>query len=239
MVAPSAADLRLERSGLLQWLDSDGKVSSSEERGEVVFVGESAARVDAGTGSAIARTDDGVFLWLDHEAKEYAELPLPLKLEDLLTDEERTCLKQIPWVLENAEATVRLTDESRVIDGRKTVRLRVEGHLRDLQFERDTWITRDLSVDLGPYFQLIQNFGALSTLSRGWIGDVIAAQGYPVESTATRRARGRSRVAKLRLVAVSEVSPDTSRYLPPVGYSPSLKRPPVDLKCITAPRPQQ
>jgi len=89
---PIWADLRLERSRSYRSLDLVGEVRSSGEVRDVVFVGEEASRWDTDAWSIIVRTADGVYLWLDHQAKAYAELDLPLKLEDLLTDFEKDCM---------------------------------------------------------------------------------------------------------------------------------------------------
>ena len=237
MAVPSTADLRLERTRSIQMLDRDGEVDSSRERAEVVFIGESSARLDLGSESAIVRVDEGVFLWLDHGAKAYAELALPLKLEDLFTDEEKSCLRLYSQALLNADASVTLTDEHRVIGGWETRKLRVEGrHPRGFRFEEEKWITHSLPVDLGPYFQVIQNRAALSTVTRAWFGQFVAAGGYPVESTRTMGDPGRVRVVKQRLEAVNEVAADGSRYLPPAGYAPTLTRPPLDVQCRGTPR---
>ena len=232
--APSAADLRLDRSRSIQMLDQDGNVGHSEQRTEVVFIGESSARVDFGSESAIVRLADGVYLWLDHEAEAYAEVALPLKLEDLLTLEEQECLRRFPQALENVEAAVTLTGERRMIDQRETRRLKVEGrHFSGFQIESDSWVTDSLSMDLGPYHQLVKSRAALSTASRGWIGEVIAVGGYSVESTATRRMRGRVRhVVKQRLETVNEVDTEETRYQAPAGYTHSLSRPPLDIGCL-------
>ncbi len=236
LALPATADMRLERLKFDEKIDSDGKSESSRERTDVVFVGKNSVRLDTGSDSTIVRLDDGVYLYLDHAAKAYAEIALPLKLEDLLTKREKACLSQLPQALENTEAIVELTDERRMIDGREARRLRTAWrHFGGLEFEGDTWITHSLVVDLEPYWVMVRNRRAVSPVYRGWVDNVAEIGGYPVESTTTMRSDRGVKVARQRLVAVSEVKADKSRYLPPADYSPTLDRPPLDVACLGTP----
>jgi Domain of unknown function (DUF4412) len=235
--ASGATDLRLERRRLDQRFGEDAaEEKASRELLEVLFISARSARLDSGTTSAIVRVDDGVFLWIDHDAKAYAELTLPLRMEDLLTDEEQECVRHFPQALAIARASVIRTAEHRAIEGWETEKLRIEGqHPSGPQFEQDTWLTKDLPADLEPYHQLVRAQAALSLLWRGWIEQLIAAGGFPVESKATVRDRGSVRVSEKRLEKVEEVEFDASRYLPPAGYTPTLDRPPLDVACVRPP----
>ncbi len=233
MAAPIKADLRLERMRTVEVLDRAGNVDSSRERTEMVFIGERSARLDLGPGSVIVRMDDGIYLWLDHPAKAYVEVTLPLTLESFLTDQEQQCFQQSSQSVVDVDATVTLTDERRVIDQRQARKLRVAGrHPIGFQIEREEWLTQSLSVDLAPYHQVLLYQGELSPASRGWKAEALAAGGYAVESTLTLRSRrGGVRVNKQRLVAVKEVPFEASRYHPPADYAPTLSRPPLDVAC--------
>ena len=230
----SAADLLIERTRTIQILDDAGQVDSSREWPDILYASDIGVRWDARSTSTIVRADGDTLVYVDHRAKSYAEVTLPLRLEDLLTIEETECLSHHPLVLVDAEAEVTLTGETRLIGQWKTTRLRVVGqHPFGLRIERDTWITHDLPVDLGPYLKMVQNMAALSTLSRAWFAEYLAAGGFPVESTTVRRYRGKARRLEQRLDSVTEVEVDPARYRPPAGYSPTLKRPPLDVACVS------
>ncbi len=233
IAAPGAADLRLERTRLLEGPGRNGEVFR-RELSEVIFVGDSSARFDTGPHSFIVRSGDGKFLWLNHEARTYAEVSLPLKLEDLFTEQERECVRNFPRALTDAEATVRWTEEAREIEGWKTRKLRIEGrHHSGLRFEDERWVTHGLPVDLKAYHLLVRNRAALSTRTRGWVGELLAEGGYPVETTTTLHVRGHQHVDQRRLTTVEEVEPDGSRYLPPTTYAATEPRPPIDLQCVS------
>ncbi len=234
---PSAADLRLERIRTVERPGRSGEVLS-REHSEVIFIGDSSARYDTGPHSFIVRADDGKFLWLNHEAKTYAEVSLPLKLEDLFTAQERDCVRDFPRALIDAEASVKWTEQVREIEGWQTRKLRIEGrHESGMRFEGDRWVTHGLPVDLGTYHLLVRSRAALSTRTRGWVGEMLAAGGYAVESTTIMHVRGHRHVDQRRLKTVGDVEADSSRYMPPDTYAATEPRPPIDLQCDSGSRP--
>ncbi len=241
-VLPSAADLRIERTGLA--FDPEDEVGTRREWADVLFVGAGGVRRDLPSFSTIIRAGEDTYVHIDHRAKAYAEVPVPLKLEDLLTERDLKCLRWQPLALADLTAEVTLTGESRLIGRWQTKRLRVLGrHPIGLEIEEDIWITHDLPVDLALYFKMMHNKAALSPISRGWYADFTAAGGFPVESTMIRRMHGNvRRRTEQRLDSVTEVEPDPARYRPPAGYSPTLQRPPLDVACPQPPplpgRPQ-
>lgn len=230
----SGGDIRLERTRTYRNLDSAGQVRSSGEARDVVFVGEGVARWDTDAWSVMVRTRTGVYLWLDHKAKAYAELSLPLELEDLLTDFEKDCVKSAPMALVDATAKVTWADEFRVIDGRKARRVTVEGVTSGGDaFSRDFWMTRDFAVDLEPYLEIVRNRSALNPMNRGWIEEFLSRGGFPAEGTSTVSVGGGQRIVEQRLISVDEVPAEAARYQPPAGYAPSLDRPPLGVACVT------
>ncbi len=234
-VLPGAADLRIERAGTA--FDPDDEADTRREWTDVLFVGAGGVRRDLPSFSTIVRAGADTYVHIDHQAKAYAEVTLPLKLEELLTETELECLRRQPFALADLAAEVTLTGESRLIGRWQTKRLRVLGrHPIGLAIEEDAWITHDLPVDLGLYLKMMQGKAALSPISRGWYPDFTAAGGFPVESTMIRRMHGNvRRRTERRLDSVTEVEPDPTRYRPPAGYSPTLRRPPLDVACPEAP----
>ncbi len=237
IAAPGSADLRLEGTRVFEAPGRDGE-KFRREGVEVVFLGNAAARFDTGPHSYIVRSEDGKFLWLNHETRTYAEVSLPLKLEGFFTDQERDCVRNFPRALVDAEATVKWTEERREIEGLQTRKLRVEGrHESGLRFEDDRWMTHGLPVDLKPYHLLTRNRAALSTRTRGWVDELLAEGGYPVETTTIMHIGGGQHVDQRRLTSVEEVEPDSSRYLPPADYAGTEPRPPIDLHCVGGSQP--
>ena len=230
-VSPCAADLRIERTKIAVDPDSE---DDAREWPDVLFIGVDGVRRDLASTSVIVRSDADTYIHIDHDARAYVEVPLPLRLEDLLTEADATCLSRSPLALENLEAEVTLTAESRQVGRWKATRVRVRGrHSLGLELEEDLWITHDLPVDLSLYFKMARNTAALSPLSRAWYGDLVAANGFPLESTTTRRMRDRTWRWQRRLDSVTEVEPDPARYRPPAGYTPTLSRPPLDVACVS------
>ncbi|MEM7355778.1 MAG: hypothetical protein AAF657_33490 [Acidobacteriota bacterium] len=228
--------MRIERVLKEESATPSGEVRINE-REEVVWVGESSARLDARSASTIVRLADGVFVHLDHSAKAYVEVALPMKLEDFFSPQEKECLRQSPQALANTPATVKLTGEERLVEGRRARKLRTEWeHFMGLRFEQDKWLSDDLPIDVGPYLQLIRHRAALSSVTRGWIDQVVGAGGFPIESTTKLHSDRGTRTVRRRLASVTVVDADPSRYLPPPGYSPTLERPPLDLACVGTPR---
>ncbi len=235
-VLPATADLRIERTRTA--FDPGAKADSIREWADTLFIGASGVRWDLPSTSTIVRTDTRTYVHIDHQARAYAEVPMPLKLEDLLTAEELECLRRPPLALVDLAAEVTMTGESRLIDRWKTTRLRVSGrHALGLEIEKDMWITHDLPVDLSLFFKMMRNKAALSPVSRAWYADLAAAGGFPVESTTIRTMRDRVWQMQQRLDSVSEIEPDPARYRPPAGYSPTLLRPPLDVACARPPPP--
>ena len=232
------AELRVERLQTDERSSFDGELKRREERTQFVFVAEGAVRFDNGPTSIIVRLEDGVYIHLDHGTKTYAELTLPLKLEDLLTDQEKACLRQFPQALAGPEATVTLTDERRTIGRREARKIRIEwANFVGLAFEEERWVSHGLPPEVGLYLDLEQSRAALSPAYRGWIDQVVEFGGYPIESTRTLQNERGVRVVRQRLIAVTEIEPDKVRYRPPRDYSPTLGRPPLDVACLGQPEP--
>ncbi len=228
----SAADLRLEHQRSFEAINLQGETVFQHEMTEVVFLSEQAARYDARIGSFIVRTEDGIFLWLDHEARTFAEARLPVTMEELLSDDDKKCIESFPGVVKDAEATVQQTGEEKTIGDWQSAKIHVEGQFGEgLSFVDDRWITHELEVDLEPYHLLIGAKAALSLRTRGWIDELLAEGGYPVESETIESSPKRRRIYRNRLVDVREIESDETRYQPPAGYVRD-SRFPLDFRCV-------
>lgn len=231
--APGAADWRVEGTRVFEGPERDGEKFRRQST-EVIYVGDGSARYDSGPYSYILRSGDGKLFWLNHQTRTYAEVSLPLKLEELFTAQERDCVQSFPQALMDAEASVEWSDETREVEGWPTRKLHVAGrHVTGLRFEDDRWVTHGLPVDLKPYHLLMRNRAALSTRTRGWVDDLLAEGGFPLETTTTIRFGARQHVDQRRVTSVREVEVDDSRYLPPADYAATESRPPIDLQCVS------
>lgn len=229
-------DLRIERLQTDESFNLKGEMKRQEERTQFVFLTEDSVRLDNGPTSIIVRLDDDVYIHLDHENKAYVELTLPLKLEVLLTEREKACMRQFPQAFLGPVATVTTTDERRTIAGYEARKVRVEwDNFVGLAFEEERWITKGLPRQAGLYSDLVRHRAALNPAYRSWIEEALAVGGYPLESKRTLRNSLGSQVVRQRFVSLTEVDPVEARYLPPADYSPSLERPPLDVACVGEP----
>lgn len=230
----STVELRVERKRSDESFNAaSGESIIKREQIEVLFISESAARLDTESVSIIVRDD--VFVWVDHDAKAYVEIILPLQMEDLLGSAEQDCFRSFPQAFDDAQASVTSTGEQTTLGRWKASQQRIEGHLRKVRFEVDRWTTEDLPIDLGAYHLLVRSRAALSPLYRGWVEQLITKGGFLVRSKAILHGRGGVKVSEIHLKTIDQIEADESRYSPPHGYSQTLDRPPLDIACVSPP----
>lgn len=114
---------------------------------------------------------------LDHGARTWQEYPLPVRIEDHLSEDAAALLAAHSWALDRVEAQPPTREE---VGGRATLRSAWTATLEDVEVEATWWLAEIDGADPAAYWELARNVAALHPLDRLWMAEVEVPAGLPV-----------------------------------------------------------
>ncbi|MCP4656152.1 MAG: hypothetical protein GY856_12125 [bacterium] len=207
-------DVRKER---IQAFTQESRVT---EFRRTVSIGATASRMDDEVESYLLRPDLGKLFLLDHGAKVYRALKLPIELAAYIPEEAKAIA---PDVMRLLTSDMELTDtgEERTFGSwrARLWRANVVFSMLNLSEEYDFWVSTELDSDTGAYKELMRNVYAIDPTERKWRGEILALEGVVIHSEA-RRGSGQStkRNSTIQLISIDEKKVEPGHYEVPGDY---------------------
>lgn len=151
---------------------------------------------------------------LDHGARTWQEYPLPVRIEDHLSEEAAALLAAHARALDRVEAQPTTREE---VGGRTTIRSAWTATLDDVEVEATWWLAEIDGADPAAYWELARNIAALHPLHRLWMAEVEVPAGLPVRQLLITGGRFARRGERM-LDGLESDTGTTEAFRVPAGY---------------------
>lgn len=218
VAAPAAADVKITTRTEVAPHTFMGQDRPGSESSASLWLGDGTVRLDSGDQTTILDAGAGRLLFVNHKDMVYSEVPLPVDLESVLSDEDRAYLEKTRpmWAM---SADVTPTDETREIDGRTARRYDVHVvNSTGIELDVELWAAPVDGVDLDLVRQLKTSVAALQPTGSDWMREILAIDGLPVEKITTMSMGDSEVTTHESLVSIErDVAPEAG-YAPPESY---------------------
>lgn len=218
LTAPAHADTVLEYQTRFRSFKGE-KPGDPLDSKTIAWIAADRARLDRTESSVIFRGDERRMYFLDHQAKTWQQLSVPIKLEEHFVGEKKALFDEI--IAEHASpVTVKEMSLPETIGPWVTRKLEINGETATLGSHEkvEVWNMADPKVDKSAYDELRRNNAALNPSARRWIDHALALPGITVKQKVSfEDQRWRTEITNELLSIEERKSPD-GYYSPPKDY---------------------
>lgn len=216
---PAAADTRLEMKSHTDAFQVMGQSHPARDLEVVYWIGDDRALRDDGEQGFLLRADRKKLYVLDHQAKTYSVVDLPVDFAALVPPESRAQMEEMLQAME-MQATVTPTDERREINGWPARRWDV--HLENrmgITMDSEVWVTDGIEADVESLRQLTRAFASLQPGGGAAVEELLRIEGVPVLTEIRMAGLGGSTSSREELAAAEQVEAPPGTYEVPEGYT--------------------
>jgi len=183
-----------------------------------IWVGADRLRRDEGQTSSILRLDRNKLYIVDHAAKTYSEVGLPVDLQKYAPAGTEAAMKQMGDAM-RLDAKVTPASETRKIGDWNARRVDVAiTSAMGMKIATTMWVSKDLEI----YRSLNRMSATLASLQHGaaaWARQLEEIEGFPVLQESSISVVGTQFKTREELVAVAAQDAPAGIYEPPAGYT--------------------
>jgi len=229
------ADIYMKQKVHTDELKVMGQTQPAKDEISVIWLGENLARMDQAAGtSSILLGDKKILLMIDHNKKQYSEMPLDLeKMFDEAAaagagddPEMAEAKKKMPGFMKgmmkgmmgNMSAKVTETGETKKIGDWNCRKYLIEMDMGMGKSQAEAWATEDLKIDYGLYFTSANAMLASQPGFDKIVKEMQKVKGVIVYQTAKISAMGADITSTTELLECSDKSAPAGNYDIPAGY---------------------
>ena len=219
LATAAAADTRLEMKSHTDAFQMMGQSQPAQDKTIRFWIAGDRVLRDDGESAFLYRGDLGKLYLIDHEAKSYSALALPVDVLALIPAEMRG---QMEGFLQQMAmtATVTPTDERKEINGWSARRYDVHmANAMGMTVDSTVWATEEVAADLEAFRGLYAAMGALQPGGASAVDELLKVRGVPVLSETTVAGMGGSFGSKEELVSAEQEAAPAGTYEVPAGYA--------------------
>lgn len=225
LAAPALADTRLEMKSHTDAFQMMGQSQPAQDKTITFWIAGDRVLREDGDNAFLYRGDQNKLYIIDHEAKTYSPVALPIDLLALMPAEMRG---QMQGLLQQMAmtATVAPTDERKEIGGWSARRYDV--HMENqmgMKIDSTVWATEEVASDLQAFRGLYAAMGSLQPGGAGAVDELMKVQGVPVLSETRIEGMGGSFGSREELLSAAETDAPAGTYELPAGYQESAFNP--------------
>jgi hypothetical protein len=194
-----------------------GQSQPARDQTTTTWVAADRLRSDQGQTSFIVRLDTSTLLVVDHEAKTFSELKLPVDISSLMPPEMAAGMKKMMTFT----ATVTPTDETKVIGTWKTRRFDIKMSSPMVEMTSQVWVTKDVGFDIASFTRMGEQIMSMQPGMAGIAEELRKIDGFQVrqENVTTMTMGGNAEVrSSEEVVSVEDLPAPAGTYDPPAGY---------------------
>lgn len=216
--APAQAATHLTLKSHQDGFEVQGQSQPSQDR--TVEIWMDAGKIARDDGSSLVISDGESLILVDHNAKTYNVLELPIDLGALLPEQLKGQLDQMREVA-TIDAEVAPGEETREIGDWTAKRYDVTlSNQMGLAVEQVIWATPEVEVDATLYNALTGSLASLQPGGGDWVRELAAIEGFPVLRETTMQIGPETSVTtREELVAVKTEAPPAGTFAPPSDYA--------------------
>lgn len=210
LALPAAADTRIVTA-------VEG--TDLEPSSKTTWFGENRIREDLGDRSVIIDLEADRLILVDHEARTFQTVALPLDIASMLPPQARSAYES---ALERMKMDVEVspTDETAEVAGYTATRndvVMTSEFIGEVTVE--LWVSDEVPVNVSSYKQMMLEMADLQPAAGAWMKRLLEVEGYPVR-VVTRAAAGGTTFERVETVtSVEEADAPAGHYAAPEGYA--------------------
>ena len=192
-----------------------GQQQAPKDEQMVMWLGSDRLRTDTAGQSFIVRSDLKKMWMVDHDAKKYYELDLPVDMSQLMPAGMGEQMMQMMKL----DATVKPTGEAKTIGEWTAQGYDVAVTSAMMQMKLKVWASRDVRLDFARFNSLYEQTKLISPGMDAMVAEMRKIDGFQVASEGTMTMMGANVKTSEELVSIEEGSAPAGHYDPPAGYA--------------------
>lgn len=219
--APARADTYLRQAVASEAFELFGRLWPAGRDTLDVWIGDGRLSVQGSMIGALCDFGAGRCLLLDHGARSYADLPLPLELSALLpgNDPPSATLRQLLGLFHPTARVTPSAEQGRVGPW-EARRYDVEVESRLLTLRGEVWTTEEAAIDLAQYETQRRALLGLSPTTAAAAEALCALPGVVVREEAVLEGLGGRMRLQRATLEIRAADPPPGIYAPPPSYAP-------------------
>lgn len=213
------ADTVLKMTSHTDAAQAMGESQPAQDVDFTVWIGDDRAVRSSGDTSVLLRLDQKKLYVIDHGAKQYSVLELPVDLAANLPPDMK---QQMAPMLEamSMTATVEPTEERKTINGWEARLYRVDlSNQLGITADSEVWVTHDVEVDLESLREITRATMALQPGFGSVADELVKIEGLPVLVETDLQGRGGGMTRREELVSAETQDAPAGTYEVPEGYT--------------------
>lgn len=184
-----------------------------------MWVGSDRVRRDDEATTIILRLDQNKMYMVDHTAKTYSILDLPIDFKKLMPEGGEQMMEQMSQMMK-MDVTITPTEEKKTV-GKWDARKVKVGLSNSMGMKVDTtmWVSKAVGVDSAIYTKMAASLASLQPGAMDWVKKMEQIDGFPVLQESTVSMAGTSFKTREELLSVEDKAPTAGAYDPPAGYT--------------------
>jgi len=194
-----------------------GQSQPARDQTTTTWVAADRMRTDQGDTTFIVRLDTSTLLIVDHDAKTFSELKLPVDMSAMVPPEMAAGMKKMMTF----SATVTPTDETAVVGKWKTRRYNVKMTSPMVEMTSVVWATKDVGFDLASFTRMGEEVMRMQPGMDSIADELRKIDGFQVrQENVTKMMMGGNAEVKSseEVVSVENLPAPAGTYEPPAGY---------------------
>jgi hypothetical protein len=214
----AGADQRIVQNHKQDAFTMMGQTQPAVDEQHVSWIGDRKLRMDQGSTSTIVAVDANKMYVIDHDAKSYTEIDLPVDLEKVLPP---GMAEQMMAML-NFQITVTPSAETKKIGEWNAKRYDLKLTSAMMTVDSVLWASTETPVDHAGYHDLYANIVSLQPGMSGMVDQLRRVEGFVVaqEAKMTMQMMGDTSIGSSDVVvSIEQVEAPAGTYAPPAGYA--------------------
>lgn len=215
----AAADTLLKMKHHSDAAQMMGQTRPAQDLDITFWVGDQRAMRSDGKSSVILRPDQKKLYVVNHGAKTYSVLDLPVDIMSYFPPEMKAQMDQMMQAMQMT-ATVEPTDETKTINGWNTRLYHVTlSSQMGITVNSQVWVTKDVDVDLAAFKEMTRALASMQPGAAAAADELLKIDGVPVlaETEITGMGGGGKQTEELVSATTQKAPPGT--YEVPEGYT--------------------
>lgn len=218
-VPAAAADTLLQMKNHTGAVQMMGQSRPAQDLDITFWIGDQRAVRSDGKTSAILRLDQKKLYVVNHEAKTYSVLDLPIDIASYLPPEMKA---QMDQMLEAMAMTAKVepTEERKEVNGWDAHLVHVTlSNQMGMTIDSQVWVTEDVEIDAGSFKEMTRALASLQPGAAAAAEELLKIDGVPVLVETEIKGMGGGTTQTEELVSAATQKAPAGTYEVPEGYT--------------------
>jgi hypothetical protein len=222
LIAPAgvAADTLIRQVAHTDAFEIMGRSQPASDDTVSIWLGAQRAAIAGGKVNAVFDFPAKKFYLIDHQARTYSELPIPLDLKTLIpADDPNAANFQQMITMLKPTVTVTPTEQRKRIGEWNTRLYQIKITNSFMTINTDSWTTEEAKVDLSAYAAMQGAILSIDPVTAEAASEMAKVKGVSIYESTSMTAMGGEMKMTRQTIELGEKPAPASTYAPPAGYA--------------------